>query len=332
MGGPAPQQGDESGEPARLESFCHTCDRLAIVHPPLRVCVLRGGQPVFEVPLGPAGVRVGRAPDNDLVLTGPDISWGHAEFWAHQGRAYVRDRGSSNGTFVNGWRVRVPLPVSESDEIRLGATTLVQVAGGATAPPEAPRGWLIEDVTAGVLLPPGAGHPQVLPPDPQGIVQLASGDRVAAGELFSVGDRTFRVVPEANQPVDTAGAAGETWPYRLSVSLDGPTGPEATLSHRGGPGRCQIRAENRAVLLYVLARQAVEDRRRGLPADRAGWCDDDDVVTGIWGREGATMDVNGLHVLLHRVRREVEKAVFDPAFLEKRNRGLRVALLDVSVD
>jgi hypothetical protein len=284
------------------------------------------------VVLGAAGLRVGRAPDNDLVLADPEISWGHAEFWASEGRVYVRDRGSSNGTFVNGWRVRVPLAVAEADEVRLGSRLLLRVEGAEGVTTQAGPGWLAEDLEKGVLIPVTDAVPGIDPPDESGTIEFPPGTRVAAGSPFRVEGRAFRLVAASGVPVPTASPSGGGWPYRLAVTLDGATGPEATLEHRTQPRKCKITAENRAVLLYVLARQAIDDRRQSRPADQVGWCDDQDVVSGIWGREGATMDVNGLHVLIHRVRRDIEAAGFDPSFLEKRRRGIRISLVDVGIE
>jgi pSer/pThr/pTyr-binding forkhead associated (FHA) protein len=46
-------------------------------------------------------VRIGRAPDNDLVIDDPTVSSAHAELRDEGGRWVVSDLGSTNGTYVN---------------------------------------------------------------------------------------------------------------------------------------------------------------------------------------------------------------------------------------
>jgi len=48
---------------------------------------------------------IGRAPENDVVITGEDVSRRHALIWRQGGIVSMRDLGSSNGTFIDGDRV-----------------------------------------------------------------------------------------------------------------------------------------------------------------------------------------------------------------------------------
>ena len=89
-------------------------------------------------------------------------------------------------------------------------------------------------------------------------------------------------------------------------------------------------SENRVVLLYLLTRKLVQDIDAGIPPEDRGWCPDGELAAGIWGKNA---DTSGrLPVLVHRVRRELERAGFDHHILEKGRRVLRLRLLDVSVD
>jgi adenylate cyclase len=93
----------------------------------------------FEHPLA-ASCTIGRHPNNTLQLGDREMSKEHATIESSEGGYRVRDLGSSNGTFVNGQRVRESM-LREGDEIRLGATRLIfrtkPMAGsvGRTAPP-----------------------------------------------------------------------------------------------------------------------------------------------------------------------------------------------------
>ena len=68
-------------------------------------------------------VVIGRSADCDVVVDDRNVSRRHAEL-ARDGDSFVlRDLDSTNGTAVNGRRVR-EAPVSEGDRVTVGATTL----------------------------------------------------------------------------------------------------------------------------------------------------------------------------------------------------------------
>ena len=66
---------------------------------------VEGGTPgaTYEVDLD--RVVLGRHPDCDIVLDSAAVSRQHAEILRDSGEYYVTDRGSRNGTYVNGERV-----------------------------------------------------------------------------------------------------------------------------------------------------------------------------------------------------------------------------------
>lgn len=68
-------------------------------------------------------IRIGREPDNDIVLRDPKTSRLHAEIVFDKGFYVLRDLDSANGSFVNGQRIRVA-PLTDNAEIRLGNSTL----------------------------------------------------------------------------------------------------------------------------------------------------------------------------------------------------------------
>ncbi len=70
-------------------------------------------------------VVLGREPGSaDVVLADPGISRRHAAIRAAAGRISVADLGSSNGTYVNGDRIRGEAELAAGDEIQLGGTVL----------------------------------------------------------------------------------------------------------------------------------------------------------------------------------------------------------------
>lgn len=63
--------------------------------------------------------RIGRETDNDLQIDRPRVSRRHAELWVKNAVTWVRDLGSSNGTFVNGRPVQQQA-LRHGDVVRIG--------------------------------------------------------------------------------------------------------------------------------------------------------------------------------------------------------------------
>jgi len=74
-------------------------------------------------------IRIGRTPDNDVVLAHLDVSRYHAELHRNpDGTFEIIDRGSHNGTYVNGERITRKL-VTDQDIISIGHATF-RLSGG----------------------------------------------------------------------------------------------------------------------------------------------------------------------------------------------------------
>src|SRR5689334_18933557 len=94
--------------------------------------------PQGRITLGSAPLRLGRAQDNDIVVSDPQASSHHAEIAPGlNGTNYaLTDLGSTNGTFVNEQLLtpRVARPLRSGDVIRIGGTSFsFEVAGSAEA-------------------------------------------------------------------------------------------------------------------------------------------------------------------------------------------------------
>ncbi|MBC7342150.1 MAG: FHA domain-containing protein [Clostridia bacterium] len=74
-------------------------------------------------------IRVGRAPDNDIVINDPLVSRTHLSIVQGSRGFLLRDYNSKNGTWVNGHRVMESQWLGEGDVIKLGSTVL-QLSGG----------------------------------------------------------------------------------------------------------------------------------------------------------------------------------------------------------
>lgn len=72
-------------------------------------------------------LTVGRAPENDLVLDSKKVSRDHAVIAFRGERCYLEDRGSFNGTYLNGSRLQpgAPLPLRHADRITIGPEELL---------------------------------------------------------------------------------------------------------------------------------------------------------------------------------------------------------------
>lgn len=86
---------------------------------PSRLLYLQGEEE-REFLLTPAGFRVGRRGDKDLVVLDPRISRDHAEIIAANDGFLLRDLNSRHGTWVNGVRIET-VRLKPGDEIALGA-------------------------------------------------------------------------------------------------------------------------------------------------------------------------------------------------------------------
>jgi FHA domain/Domain of unknown function (DUF1707) len=77
----------------------------------------------------PASVQqrytIGREAECDLTLTNATVSRWHASLAHVDGAWLLADLGSTNGTRVNGWRVKEPTPVQPGDFVSFGAATFV---------------------------------------------------------------------------------------------------------------------------------------------------------------------------------------------------------------
>ncbi len=80
-----------------------------------------------ELVLEPGTYLLGRSPDAHILLPDRLVSRRHAKISFHEGRWYLQDLGSRNGTYVKGEDIRskgpIPIP-NEGLEILVGTTVL----------------------------------------------------------------------------------------------------------------------------------------------------------------------------------------------------------------
>lgn len=69
-------------------------------------------------------VTVGRASGCQVALTDPTVSQLHARVFRRDGKLWVEDLGSRNGTFVNRKQVSSPVAIRRGDRVAVGSTVL----------------------------------------------------------------------------------------------------------------------------------------------------------------------------------------------------------------
>jgi hypothetical protein len=72
-----------------------------------------------------AKVVIGRSPRADFIVADRTVSFTHA-LLTYDGNAWMlEDAGSTNGTFLNGWRITDSILVRPGDELTIGETTFM---------------------------------------------------------------------------------------------------------------------------------------------------------------------------------------------------------------
>lgn len=70
-------------------------------------------------------LTMGRASDVELSVPDSEVSRRHARLETHGKVVYLRDLGSSNGTFLNGRRITSAIEIRPGDAIDIGTTRLI---------------------------------------------------------------------------------------------------------------------------------------------------------------------------------------------------------------
>jgi pSer/pThr/pTyr-binding forkhead associated (FHA) protein len=75
--------------------------------------------------LGGESITIGRAIENEIVITSKRVSREHARVRREGWRAILEDLGSTNGTFLNDERIMSPMELHDKDRIKIGDVVLV---------------------------------------------------------------------------------------------------------------------------------------------------------------------------------------------------------------
>lgn len=316
--------------------------------------ILRDHRAPRVLRLGARPLRLGRAPDNDVVIDDEAISGHHALIWLRDGEPWVEDLRSRNGTFIDGERLTGARVAKVGAQVMLGLSTRLVVQRGpdSEAPAETP--WVLEDLGSGLfhgldqprlrvgtsaacdLRLEGEGDEEVaLYLDAGGEAWLDDGETaraLAEGEVFTVAGGSFRLHRPSQETPPTAQIAEETVRCALRVRMRGAEGPSAALFDPDRNARYDVYGETRVALLHALGRQILTDRAARAPAPLVGWVGDEEIIAAIWGRMPIQDPQNSLAVLVLRARKDLKAAGFDPWLIERRRGRTRLRVGEVALD
>jgi FHA domain-containing protein len=290
-------------------------------------------------------VLVGRSPSSGLRLQASGASNEHAAIQWTGSDWLIRDLGSRNGTRVNDkLLLRTSFRLAPGDQITFGdpRERWTWVDGSPPLLAAIRSDGTEIGGSAGMLLLPSEQHPiaAVLLHGESWQLELSGETRqVRDQELISVAGDTYRLVlPELN-PSD---ARTQTiMPehslvharLRFHVSLDE---EHVRIIVEGQHGHREISQRAFHYMLLVLARQRLEDQRRGLPDAESGWTYVDDLAKKL------AVDVNALNVHVYRARRVAgprkDESATGPWFkdahelIQRRDGQLRLGVGDIVIE
>lgn len=197
------------------------------------VTVVAGRNRGLAIRVTDAPLIIGRSVEGQGRLADPEVSARHARMSAVTGGVSILDLGSTNGTFVNGRKIRVATIVNPGDVIWLGNNTLTVQAGAAAEPYAAPPATTIRQIKPTVApAPMNAVEPPVAPPTipVTGVEPPApSGEAGALSRLADISDaHPRRILAVIAVVFALAAAFGASVPGLLSANPGGfedPHGP-----------------------------------------------------------------------------------------------------------
>ncbi|HMB51744.1 MAG TPA: FHA domain-containing protein [Thermoanaerobaculia bacterium] len=161
-----------------------------------------------RIELEPGELVIGRDPGADLVLDDATVSRHHAILSVAAERVTLQDLDSSNGSFVNGRRLRGEGDLAAGDRLRLGRIRMALVRGHFEADASTARHFCVScgaAVPAGSAACPNCGAAQ------SGDRPLSRSEAVAMSEVMPVGEALAApsLAMQRTLPAFTAWPAGE---------------------------------------------------------------------------------------------------------------------------
>lgn len=121
MGNVCPRCGHENRNGNR---YCTQCgSRLPQSSQPYLI-VIAGTEKGRRYDLVSRENRIGRSSQNEIIVKDPATSAFHAKITIEGGEAFIEDLDSTNGTILNGQRIRERMPLHPEYLIKIGSTLL----------------------------------------------------------------------------------------------------------------------------------------------------------------------------------------------------------------
>lgn len=177
---------------------------------------------------------VGRAVENDLVITSKRVSREHARVQRQGRRVVLTDLGSTNGTFLNGERLLTAVELRDGDRVCIGDVDLVFHDPESTHL-ETPFPDLDVDTAAGIV----RIDRQVIALSPKEFALLAYLHE-RAGQICSKDDIGAAVWPEYQDSVYDYQIENLVRRLRARIEPD-PADPQLLLTERGRGYRLVVR-------------------------------------------------------------------------------------------
>lgn len=122
---------DRQGSVTQLwEEYAHYADSRRVESPTLSSGLygLQGEKAHHRITTSRLEITIGRNRKNLICLRHPSVSRHHAIIFWKQDRYYIRDYGSTLGTFINGRRIRPnePVPLHNQDKIKFGVADVFE--------------------------------------------------------------------------------------------------------------------------------------------------------------------------------------------------------------
>lgn len=162
-------------------------------------------------------LTVGRDPGAAISVTDKRVSWGHARIWlTEEGRLWVRDLGSVNGTIADGHRVDGQHLLDVGSIVQIAGTFTIQVIPGTDDETVDDDAWFLDDLDTGLrhLVAQGSFALNEVIPDGPKVTLSRKGDawwlmgsglaiQVTPGSPFTASGRTLVLRNSSHEPAGT---------------------------------------------------------------------------------------------------------------------------------
>lgn len=153
---------------------------------------------------------IGRGGDSKLKLPASTVSRHHCEIYEYEGQVVVRDLGSSNGTIVNGHKIKGPTFLTSEDDLTIGPITA--------------RLELVDSSEPASVTP--APEPESTPAE-VAQVEVAPAEEVAQVEVAP----TFEELPAENSQPDKASALMDDAGFAIDIETKSPAEGGSVLQY-----------------------------------------------------------------------------------------------------